>query len=140
MKSAKIVTEKVWVGNVKCRKILGFENIVKSHEVPMEYLSGKPRFCLVRHIRHATCYTPKIYLGDGKYKREGDSDEVVDFYVPRGEDPVIDMGGYSTLIGIGDVYPEETFQNILVWLRRAGERLAEINKKNAWSGEETVVI
>ena len=138
MKSAKIVTEKVWVGNVKCRKILGFEKIVESHEVPMEYLSEKPRFCLVRHATNY--YTPKIYLGDGKYKREGDSDEIVDFYVPRGENPIVDMGGYSTLIGIGDVYPDEVFQSILVWLRRAGERLAEINKKNAWSGEETVII
>jgi hypothetical protein len=43
-KVAKILTEKVMVGDVKCRKILGFENITTFNDIPDIYLRDAPFF------------------------------------------------------------------------------------------------
>ena len=43
-KSAKILTEKIMVNEVKWRKILGFENVLDITELPKKYLNDKPAF------------------------------------------------------------------------------------------------
>ena len=42
----------------------------------------------------------------------------------------------------GEVLKEQTFQEVLVWLKRAGSRLAKIRKKEqeSWGGKEVVTI
>ena len=38
------------------------------------------------------------------------------------------LSGWSDRLFVGDIIPEKTFNEIMVWLRRAGARLAKINK------------
>lgn len=136
--AACILTEKVTINGVPCRKILGFEGILSRDELPKKYLEGSPMFC-----------NEGVKRGHGHFEFDGEklryfgSDEItnIDIKVPRGKPPEIDIG-YFLMLDEGDVWPETTFQNIMTWLRRAGSRLAKICKqeKVAWSGKEIVEI
>ena len=137
-KSARILTEKILVNDIPCRKILGFEGILGRGELPEKYLEGSPMFC-----------NEGVKRGHGHFEFDGEklryfgSENImnIDIKVPRGKPPELDIG-YFLMLNEGDVWPETTFQNILVWLKRAGSRLAKIRKqeKAAWSGKETVEI
>jgi hypothetical protein len=114
MALAKIVTEKIVVDGVKCRRIIGFENILGPEALPDRYMHGVPRFSL------SDGYLSASYPHNGDHQ-------------------------YAVGLPIGAPLFEAEFQEILVWLRRAGSRLTKINarlaKENAdWHGEETVEI
>jgi hypothetical protein len=135
---AQILTEKVLINDIPCRKILGFEGILGRGELPEKYLESSPMFC-----------NDGVKRGHGHFEFDGEklryfgSENVVniDIKVPRGKPPEVDIG-YFLMLNEGDVWPETTFQNILIWLKRAGSRLAKIRKqeKAAWSGKETIEI
>jgi hypothetical protein len=138
-KAAQILTEKVIICNVPCRKILGFEGILGRDELPGKYLEGKPEFHLVPkgeaywNIRHF----------DGSHLVLGGAASEVDCIDFRYEgSPKVEMYERSEVLNVGDIIPDATFQNILIWLKRAGSRLAKIREqeKAAWSGKETVEI
>lgn len=137
--AACILTEKVTIDGMPCRRIMGFEGINQRSDLPAKYVCNEPSFWLVdgKRGRHV--------FQDGKMR-----------WVASWEDPAkcrvmlalpdevkIDVGGYA-FDGIQErsVWPETTFQELLVWLKRAGARLAKIRKqeKAAWSGKETIEI
>lgn len=136
---ARILTEKVMVNGVKCRKIAGFEGIKEAKDLPEKYLTGFPRFHsegTLRHHGHAEFDGCELhYFGD-------DTVQKINIKLPENADPKVDSGRFILLLATGDIWPETTFQNILIWLKRAGNRLAKIKKQehDAWSGSEEVTI
>lgn len=136
---AKILIEKVTVGGVPCRKILGFEGILPCDELPKKYMEGVPSFDL--YESSASHYE---FDGYGMQWRSVDGTaNAVSYNIPRDSDPIIGLGPSPVhVLTVGDIYPEATFQAIVVWLKRAGSRLAKIRQqeKAAWSGKETVEI
>jgi hypothetical protein len=137
-RTASILTEKVLINDIPCRKILGFEGILGRDELPKQYLEGSPMFCN-EGVKHGHGH----FEFNGKKLRYFGSEDVtnIDIKVPCGKPPEVDIG-YFLMMNEGDIWPETTFQNILVWLKRAGSRLAKIRKqeKAAWGGKETVEI
>jgi hypothetical protein len=137
--AARILTEKVTIDGVPCRKILGFEGILSRDELPKKYLDGFPKFDLYES-------SASHYEFDGTRLRWIPSDgnsRAVNYDIPTEAEPKIMLDVCPTyVLTVGDIYPENTFQNIMTWLRRAGSRLAKIRKqeKAAWSGKETVDI
>jgi hypothetical protein len=137
--AACILTEKVTVGGVPCRKILGFEGILSYDELPGKYMDGEPSFDLYKS-------SASHYEFDGygmQWKSVDGTTCAVSYNIPRDSDPIIELGPLPVhVLTVGDIYPEVTFQAIVVWLKRAGSRLAKIRKqeKDAWSGKETVEI
>jgi ribosomal protein L21E len=136
---AKILTEKVTVGGVPCRKILGFEGILSYDELPKKYMEGVPSFDL--YESSASHYE---FDGYGMQWRAVDGTSCsVGYNIPMDSDPIIGLGPSPVhVLTVGDIYPEATFQAIVVWLKRAGSRLAKIRQqeKDAWSGKETIEI
>jgi len=138
-KSARILTEKVLINDIPCRKILGFEGILGRDELPGKYLEGKPEFHLVP--KGEACWNIRHF--DGSHLALGGAASEVDCIGFGYEgSPRVDMYGLSDVLNVGDIVPDTTFQNILIWLKRAGSRLAKIRarEKAAWSGKETVEI
>ena len=138
-KVARILTEKVMVDGHKCRKILGFEGILGRDELPAVYIGGEPRFYHVGTALHghfAVVNGTARWMGADRIRAQVDVD------IPSEGEPKIDVGRYCLLLTEGDIWLETTFQNILVWMKRAGARLAKIRKaeKAAWSGKEDVEI
>jgi hypothetical protein len=138
---AKILIEKVTVGGVPCRKILGFEGVLPCDELPEKYMGGKPRFFL------SDC-TDSKYMFDGEVHRwvvHGCKIgiECVKYEIPEQSNPEVILDDMPIhRLATDEVYSEATFQAIVVWLKRAGSRLAKIRKqeKDAWSGKETIEI
>jgi hypothetical protein len=137
--AACILTEKVTVGGVPCRRILGFEGILSYDELPEKYLEGVPSFDLYKS-------SASHYEFDGygmQWKSVDGTTRAVSYNIPRDSDPIIELGPLPVhVLTVGDIYPEATFQAIVVWLKRAGARLAKIRKpeKDAWSCKETIEI
>ncbi|MCK9570224.1 hypothetical protein M0R72_14865 [Candidatus Pacearchaeota archaeon] len=136
---ACILTERVMVNGVKCRKIIGFEGIWGREELPGRYTRGKPAFWQ--------------YEGsDGHFVVE---DEMAEWIcsTPFGKaqnlalefpdsEPRIKIDVPCLVMAVGSVWTESDFQNILIWLKRAGSRLAKIKRQehDAWTGQEEVSI
>jgi len=139
-KVACILTEKVLVGDVPCRKILGFEGILGREELPKKYLEGKPRFLLANVWMHRKLVNGVVVLGRENATGPHDDSNLngISFDIPT----QLDGWECTTHFCIGDVIPEKIFQELLTWLKRAGSRLAKIRKqeKAAWSGKETIEI
>jgi len=138
--AARILTEKVTIEGMPCRKILGFEGILSQEELPEKYNNGLPEFSFDKDERSA-----HRFVFDGNDLRLHHSElsrGVLHFHVPDADPKIKACGFCLTYMNIGDILPEKTFQQILVWLKRAGSRLAKIRKqeKAAWSGKETVEI
>jgi hypothetical protein len=137
-KAAQILTEKVIICNVPCRKILGFEGILRRDELPEKYTNGRPSFWFV--ARRAS----GAHVFDGhEMSWEGPSGSNYGLVMNLPIGTRIGVGDYCfTGMNVGDVWPETTFQELLTWLKRAGSRLAKIRtqEKAAWSGKETVEI
>lgn len=137
--TARILTEKVMVGDVKCRKITGFEGILTEEELPERYLAhgyrdGALWFAFKRTAINHTQIFDGSKMVSGPYTKETDGHLL--FY-PGHKDLYFDK-----LLFVGDIIPETTFQNILIWLKRAGSRLAKIKRQeqDAWTGQEEVSI
>ena len=114
---AKIVTEKIVVRGEKMRKIMRFEGVLGRDALPVAYLNTRdvPLF-----YSNEPSNMPGIYHA-----------------------PAIDKA--CCWIYEGDIIQEAAFQELLVWMRRAGARLAKINARLAkentdWHGEEEVEI
>lgn len=130
---ARILTEKIMVNGVKCRKITGFEGILRHDELPDTYVKGVPSFDLYRS--NASHY--EFNGSEMSWKPVDGTSIAVSYNVPRDPDPTIALGPLPVhVLTIGDIYPEATYQAILTWLKRAGSRLAKIRQqeREAWSG------
>ena len=130
---ARILTEKIMVNGVKCRKITGFEGILRHDELPDTYVKGVPSFDLYRSS--ASHY--EFNGSEMSWKPVDGTSIAVSYNVPRDPDPTIALGPLPVhVLTIGDIYPEATYQAILTWLKRAGSRLAKIRReeREAWSG------
>ena len=129
---ARILTEKILVNGVKCRKITGFEGILGRDALPKTYTEGRPVFWYEgeappgAHVFNGACMD---------WQLPDDSCEMVRVCLPPGVK--IDVGQYGFCgMNVGDVWPETTYQELLTWLKRAGSRLAKIRQqeREAWSG------
>lgn len=136
--AACILTEKVTVGGVPCRKILGFEGIKSKCDLPDDYVNGKPAF----YIDDSWAQNVRIFEGHGYEIGDYMEDPVCWLYVPNECEHEVRFEGYNPALSAGCVLKESDFQAWIKWMRRAGSRLAKIRKqkKNAWSGKETIEI
>ena len=136
---AKILTEKVTVNGIKCRRICGFEGIARKEDLPSQYVASAPSFWM--YSSAPTCH---FQFDDDGIRWVGGASERdrVDLRVPPGAVPEIDVGPYILVLSVNDVWPETTFQNILIWLKRSGTRLAKIRarERDVWHGNETISI
>jgi hypothetical protein len=130
--AARILFEKILVNGVKCRRITGFEGILGGGDLPDAYISGAPAFWL---------HDPGLrgaHVFDGAkmdWQHSDGSEHGISLELPPGTK--IGVGGwYFAGMHVGDVWPESTYQELLVWLKRAGSRLAKIRQqeREAWSG------
>ncbi len=127
---AIIDTDKVIVKGKPMRKIIGFTDVLKEEALPEEYVKGALMFLL-----------------------EGAS--TLHVHVPAEPDPIPSKTSGTLGSGeeryreinvrIGDTWSDEDFQTLMVWLKRAGERLVKINKKikelqKDWNGSESFPI
>ena len=127
--AARILFEKVMVNGTKCRKITGFEGILRKDALPAKYLEVHPTFWL-----DTSCGGRHVFR-DGRFCWDGPNCNGIRLNLPR--DVCIDVGEFGfTGIQEGSVWPETTYQELLVWLKRAGSRLAKIRQqeREAWSG------
>lgn len=78
---------------------------------------------------------PKKYLSKPPYFCM--DDRYLNAYYPKNGDNTYAIG-----FCIGSDFAETDFQELLVWLKRAGSRLAKIRQqeRDAWSGKETIEI
>jgi len=135
-KVACILTEKVLVGDVPCRKILGFDGVLGREELSKRYLDGEPSFYIDADSRGAHVFDGENMDWNGMARGVA-----IRMTLPSGQR--IDVGSYGFAgVQVGSVWTEATFQSILIWLKRAGSRLAKIRQQEraAWSGKETVEI
>jgi hypothetical protein len=119
-RNARILTKKVWINGVKHRMIVGFENVKKYDELPNEYTTNGLYFWEQLNANGR----PRLQIN-----------------LPRGR------YGINTAPTVGDIMTDGEFEAMTTWLRRAGERLAKINRKNGkkqgkdeWSGMDIVEI
>jgi hypothetical protein len=139
-KAACILTEKVMVGDVKCRKITGLEGILTEQELPDKYTNGEPAFWFKPQHGGAHIFRNGKMTWGNSFAPEYASNPGISCSFPSND---IDVGEFIFHgLHVGDIWPETTFQNILIWLKRAGSRLAKIRKQehDAWSGCEEVSI
>lgn len=140
MKQASVETEKITVNGTKCRRILGFQDVLGLDALPEEYRRGLSFYLESSRggIQNESNFDGQKY--DSRGIEEGTPLLVTDLpegvFLPGLEDTV------DPMIYVGDVLREDTFQALLVWLKRAGSRLAKIRKKEqeAWAGKEVVTI
>ena len=130
MPLAKILTEKVVVRGEKCRRILGFDGILEKEMLPKRYIV--PFQDDQGFYRPTKDIPPYFYL-------DPEMDYRVFLHAP------VDGPFFSFWIATDQVIFEELFQEIILWMKRAGARLSKINKRIAeegkeWKGEETIVI
>ena len=144
-KFAHILTEKVVINDIKCRKILTFENMLEWKSLPKEYIDSVPSFSVYENayghfefdgINHKWCS-----MSD-KISRKGlciDFENTPDFNLADGN---------VFIFTTGDIWEESVYQVILKELRAAGTNLASINKRlkkekaekdliTSWSGSQT---
>jgi hypothetical protein len=139
MKQAAIETEKIMVGETPCRKILAFQNILAEEELPGTYIRGVSFYRVSEGSKGGQ--NGNMWNGEEHVSRDvlkGTPLVITDLPEKHG----IPAMGTDPYLYIDDVLREDTFQAILVWLKRCGSRLAKIRKKEheSWSGMEVVTI
>jgi len=115
MKKAIIYYEKAWTANDKpAIRLLGWKNVKRKDELPIEYLQGEPYFF----------YDPEA-----------------PFLLETCPMLIIRYGGHpemtfcrKSLIGKKD------WEEFVEVMKQAGKRLHEIMKKKKWSGKGEIVI
>ena len=129
IKPARIHIKHLTVKGTPCVKILGFEGIKGSDDLPASYVDGTPSF----YLRNAY-WNIRIFDGESINLGGGASGSGVNIRLPDGVDTYRMFGPYSTMLSVGDVIEEKAFQEICIWLKRAGSRLAKIRaeKKCEW--------
>ena len=132
--SARIRIRHVAVKGVPCVELLEFVGIAKREDLPESYVDGRPSFFLLNAYWNIRKFDgTQIVLGDTA------SGFGVDINLPDGVDVSL-FGEYSAVLSVGDVIEEKAFREILVWLKRAGSRLAKIRRKEEKQKEEWVEI
>lgn len=114
----KIVTEKCVVDGKRYRGVVSLEGILTRNELPKEYLvSGFPAF-----------------FWNSAYGVHVDNRIRNSFLLKcKDDEPLLEA----------KVYPENEFQQIISYIRKAGENLKRINQKlklESWKGKEEFVI
>lgn len=116
----KIFTEKCIIDGKRSRGIVSVEGVLSRSALPKEYLIGRlPAF-----------YYNSVY-GSG-----GHTDNKIRRYILlkcEGGEPLLEA----------KAYPENEFQQILSYIRKAGENLQKINQKlklEQWKGKEEFII
>jgi len=117
-KSLVIKTQQVVVRGIVSRKILSTKNGISHTGLPFEYIQGHPWFEIMATTSvSATQETYNdIRIEDGQHYLE-----------------------------INKIYPEDKFQEMLKIIKKAGQRLTDINKEikkkqKTWNKEESFVI
>lgn len=126
---ASIETEKVVVRGERFRKITGFAGVLRENELPKAYLKNAPYFFADQGANGYGCPSHWVEIRDPEQTRR------IGFF----------EGGRGGLISCRDVIPEAEFQELLAWMKRAGAKLAKINRRLAaanadWNGQETIEI
>lgn len=136
-------TKKVMRGNVKCRQIVGFRGFPKYDDLNPVYKRNRVWFGMRTLDRSDNGKHEVSELGVPTWKCAGHSDggpQELLFEYPTGELPRIDVGMYTLSLIQNSVFTEETFQNIVAWLKRAKHAYIELYDAEDWSGVEEVVI
>jgi hypothetical protein len=125
-KQAAIKVRYVDVKGVSCVEIIGFKNILMEHELPKEYFKGRLHFDL---RKSAGSFTYRSTFSGLDYQ-----DRVATVGTPFiALDIPVPIEGFNYIHGLyiyqGDVLRQDTFGTVMVWLKRAGSRLAKINRK-----------
>ena len=129
---ARILFEKILVNGVKCRRITGFEGILGKDALPKKYIEGRPAFWQYNTDTRGAHVFDGAKMG---WQYPDGSNCRLFLELPDGIE--IDVAGWCFAgMSVGDVWPETTYQELLVWLKRAGSRLAKIRQqeRDAWSG------
>ena len=124
----KILTEKVVIKGVNCRKITGFEGFKPASQLPRDYLIQTPSVhaCGVSICREFD--GKRIRLG-AYSTRSSDPYNGISFNFPPGQ---VSMDDCSDMICVDSVIPETTFQKLVEGIKMAKDHL-----ENMWSGIET---
>ena len=126
-KQASVLFRRLSVKGTPCVKIVGFEGVLEHDQLPEKYKKfEQPYFYL------SDCTSsgfPVQHVFDGKDILNGGcaSGKFIKICLPS-EYAFKLLSGWSDRLFVGDIIPEKTFNEIMVWLRRAGARLAKINK------------
>jgi hypothetical protein len=125
-KYAVIIVRHIDVKGVPCVEILGFENILMEHELPKEYFKGRLHF----DLRKSTgSFTYRSTFNGLEYQDRvaTEGTPFIALYIPE------PIKGFNYPHGLyiyqGDILRQDTFDTVVVWLKRAGARLAKINRK-----------
>lgn len=124
-KEARIINEKVWVGDKKCRKILGFENVKAFEDLPEEYRTSDSHFYIGYSVGRISDNTNYTINGYKRQHTEPKTPYIVMATRNRGN-----MDEDFKLFYVGFVLKEEDYQWLVGEMRKAGERLAQINRAN----------
>jgi len=118
MKRVIIKYEKIWYKGKPMIKILGWNNIKKTSELPKEYFEEEPYFYCNSYIYHYNQLYHNNYFEEIEVR---DKDGGTNFTS-------------GSLINIKD------WKRIIKAMRKSGERLHEILKKNKWQGKGKIII
>lgn len=131
----RIDTEKMWVHDRKCRKIIDISGALLKGDLPGKYTSEGARYFLL-----AFNQTARVWAGDCYITIDRGCDCPLWFWDGDKEENVI--GKYNNAILPGCILLEEDFQKIVNILKAGGERLSEIRRqeKARWKGYETISI
>ena len=144
---AKIKAEKVVYRGEQWRKITRLEGILPESELPKDYI-GRDIGCWPENSAPVFWLTAfgelRAYVPGSEMASAILNDYVHDISAKadwHGPDP----GMTRISIWPGCMMSEAAFQELLTWLKRAGARLAVVNKRQAeankdWHGEEEFVI
>lgn len=113
--SIRIKTKKIFENGLRERKILGFEGVLKKGKLPDKYTEGEESFYYAKEGNMRHCLWSDNFL----------------FHC-----------NHCVLIE-GEIYSEEGFHDRLVFVRKSGNKLHQINKEireSNWKGEETFII
>ena len=116
----KIVTEKCIVDGKRCRGIVSCEGFLAKNKLPNEYLVSD---------------LPAFYCNDCFGIKQVTNEKFSNTFLLRCKD-------FSSLLE-AKVYPENEFQQIISYIRKAGENLKRINQKlklERWKGREEFII
>lgn len=117
---AKLRLDRIVERGEKKLRIAAIENVIRSQDLPMQYMNGVPRFSDV---------------GGGR------SPSVIVFIPVNGGNG--ECSFYT--ISVGNVYSENDLNVIVEWMRRAGNRLTKINRRlkeenEGWEGQVEITI
>ena len=130
---AKIKYEKVMYKGGKAIKITDWEGMLHFEDLPTKYIQGGPHFYAGR-LNNYQEYIQCEWLGKEK---------IPFIRIEDGSSHTLNTKGDA--IYKGDIFTQENFQKLISELKKAGNRLTEINKEiketqEKWNGEGEITI